>query len=147
MTYEGLFDFLKRKEKVVKTDSDKEIIDTCKDILIELGDIGYTYNVDGYKRHNNNILTKPRNESMNEVEIKIRLLIPDKSEKEIEKMILDGDFTQISDYYDRLSSYLSSQGFKLTHDNWNTLTKGSSENYGVVIIDSMLMWFWTAEYN
>lgn len=37
MTYEGLFDFFKKK--VERTESDSKIMNTCRDILLELSDV------------------------------------------------------------------------------------------------------------
>lgn len=114
MTYEGLFDFFKKK--VERTESDSEIMNTCRDILLELYDYGgYQYTVDGYRRHKGNILLKKtdQNKYLNEIEIKIWRTIPEYPgwiNNQQRKSIFNHEIKPI---YDRLDVYLKSQGFKL----------------------------------
>lgn len=115
MTYEGLFDFFKKK--VERTDSDSEIMNTCRDILLELSDVygGYQYTVDGYRRHKGNILLKKpdQNKYLNEIEIKIWRTIPEYPgwiNNQQRKSIFKHEIKPI---YDRLDVYLKAQGFKL----------------------------------
>ncbi len=153
MTYEGLFNSL-RKKKIKKTDSDDEILNTCKDILIELGDLGYTYLVGSEK------YTKKDSSSISEFSIMIQISLDKMTEDEVKKL-LDNNFfyDQIVDYHDRTSEYLTTQGFKLKYKDWEKplnkalrnpigmIISKKIPNLGVIQIGNLLIWLWTAEYN
>lgn len=128
MTYEGLFNFLKKK--VERTDSDKDVINTCEDILLELSDIysGYEFNINGYNVHKElgtlRLKYFPTKYKLNEIDIKIWRTIPNQGRinNQQRKEIFNKEIKPI---YDRLNEYLKSQGFKikdiLKNDNQSDL--------------------------
>jgi hypothetical protein len=88
---------------------DKSVIDECKDILLELEDIGIKTNINSYLAYND---INPRNKGLKSW---IQFYF---SRKE------DFDYSDIEDVIERLKSYLSEFGLKI---DWMSPTERSEQ--------------------